>query len=169
MCCNMNNKNFKLNPQMRVISCNGTWQRLWVGAWAHNFATLTHVTVLINVSTVICIAALMQHRSPDQLPSIMRMASSRSFTPVLPPPRFSCSPVAAENSSRTSTGRRCSIVCYIELAPGLHISQSTLCHLGLRPPIVFSPTQRDFPPLTSVPLHSASRSRHPALRTMPQL
>lgn len=56
------------------------------------------------------------------------MEQSPLYSPILPL-NFSCFPTVAEMSLRTAMGRRCRLLCYVDLGNGHHFSQSFLYNL----------------------------------------
>ena len=128
---------------MQVNNCGCTLVGIWVDAWIYHAATHPHAKLYIYSPTIYNAVALMHHRSLDKLASLISMALFENLNLTLPPLCSSCSPTAAEPSSRTSMGRRCSIVYCIELALGFHFTQRPLCNHWFSSPNLNDPTLRE--------------------------
>lgn len=69
----------------------------------------------------------MLYEGRGNLTLIHKMAISDCLPPILPPLHCNCLLAAAEPRSRTTTGRRCQILCCIEMVEGAHFSHNLFC------------------------------------------
>ena len=146
---------------MRVFNAGTMETGFWVGKWHGHMATHKPQLRALNFSSRHPIHHLILCRSrgyhcfkmetiPPPLGYVFRPLSR--MPPLSQPLRSYCPAGVVERSSRTQTGRRCSVLCCIEILPGHHYSQSILCHLNFSPANCF----------TSTIVHSALWCHHPA-------
>lgn len=99
-------------------------------------------------------------------PRLSSMATSGEINSTAPisyslPLQCQCPQVAAAPSSRTTTGRRCSMLCCTIFGPGLHYSQSLLCNLIIHSTSLANPPSEPYPNRNSpTPGVNMPRTRH---------
>lgn len=119
--------NRKFIPQMWVTINVLMVRRQDDGSWAGHLALSNLPKTRVNNPQCTLQATLNARYSRGRAMSCLTMVSDHNLG-ILPLFHCACPPQVAKPIERTSTGRRCWIVCYLDSSNGYHHSQTILCN-----------------------------------------
>ena len=119
---------------MQVINGVGTTLFIWVSKWHGHMATrtttMTPTAIIYGVLMLLesrKTLTLMRGESRAYLLLVLKMENDECLTPVMPPLAYNYLPAVVEPSSQKAIGRRCQLLCCIEIIEGVHFSHNSLC------------------------------------------